>query len=287
MHLNFNNGVEMEVIFVLSFLALIAVWVLTFIGLISPKRLQNLRKSKEVTRKNILIGGVIGSVILLIVIGMTAPDPINDVQNNNTSANAPVSEKIVEKKAEPESLKVNYEIISDDKTRGIVRKVSVELPKRISEQQLRQIANEIKNSDSKGYDRTLIMYRIKDEQSVAAWATTHFDPSLEVKFIGLSSDNFKKLLNIKHDVDGEVIGQWISPNGFTDHIVVLYKKDKKYFKQDFYIDATLKPYELLKDGATYRYKDPDETQYFIIDSGGNLEYHGESGKIYKALKFEI
>ena len=97
----------MEVIFVLSFLALIAVWVLTFIGLISPKRLQNLRKSKEVTRKEVLIGGVIGSIILLIVIGVTAPDPVNDAQNNTTSANAPASEKIVEKKAEPESLKVN------------------------------------------------------------------------------------------------------------------------------------------------------------------------------------
>ena len=277
----------MEVIFVLSFLALIAVWVLTFIGLISPKHLQSLRKSKEMTRKDVLIGGVIGSIILFIVIGVTAPDPVNDAQNNTNSANAPIPEKIVEKEVKSESFKVNYEIISDDKTRGIVRKVSVELPERISEKQLRQIANEIKNGDSNVYERTLIMYRIKDEQSVAAWATTHFDPSLEVKFIGLSSDNFKKLLDVKHDVDGEVIGQWISPNGFTDHIVVIYKKDKKYFKQDFYIDATLKPYELLKDGETYRYKDPNETQYFIIDSSGDLEYYGESGNIYKALKFQI
>ena len=272
----------MEVIFVLSFLALIAVWVLTFIGLISPKRLQNLRKSKKVTRKEVLIGGVIGSIILLIVIGVTAPDSVNNGQNNTISANVPVPEKI----AESESPKVKYDIIFDDKKRDIVRKVSVELPERISEQQLRQIANEIKSEDHNSYERTFIMYRIKGEQSVAAWATTHFDPSLEVKFIGLSSDNFKKLLNVKHDVDGEVIGQWISPNGFTDHIIVLYKKDKKYFKQDFYIDATLKPYELLKNGTTYRYKDPDETQYFIIDSSGDLEYHGESGNIYKALKFE-
>lgn len=276
----------MEVIFVLSFLALIAVWVLTFIGLISPKRLQSLRKSKEITRQDVLIGGVIGSIILFLVIGVTAPDPVNDGQNNTTSANATNNEKIEEKIVDLENVKIDYEIISDDKKRDIVRNVSVELPERISEQQLRQISNEIKNGDSNSYERTFIMYRIKGEQSVAAWATAHFDPSLEVKFIGLSSDNFKKLLNVKHDVDGEVIGQWISPNGFTDHIVVLYKKDKKYFKQDFYIDATLKPYELLKDVATYRYKDPDETQYFIIDSSGDLEYHGESRNIYIANKIE-
>ncbi|TCB49851.1 hypothetical protein E0H80_10585 [Acinetobacter sp. ANC 4779] len=276
----------MEVVFGLAFLTLIAVWVLTFIGLISPKRLQSLRKSKVMTRKDVLIGSVICSVILFIVIGVSAPDPVNDDQSNIISANETDNEKTEEKNIESENLKIDYEIISDDKRGNITRKVSVELPERISEKQLREIANEIRNSDSNTYERTFIMYRIKGEESVAAWATTHFDPNLDVKFIRLNSDNFKKLLNIKHDVDGDVIGQWISPNGFTDHIVVFYKKDKQYFKQDFYLDATLKPDELLKDGMTYHYKDPDETQYFIIDSEGDLEYHGESGNIYIANKIK-
>lgn len=276
----------MEVIFVLSFLALIAVWAFTLIGLISPKRLQSLRKSKELTRKDILIGGAIGSIILFIVIAMTAPDPANDDQSKIVSANDINSEREEEKNTESENIKIDYEIITDDKKRNITRKVSVELPERISEQQLRQVANEIKNEDSNSYERTFIMYRIKGEKSVAAWATTHFDPNLDIHFIGLSSDDFKKLLNLKLDIGGEVVGRWISPNGLTDHIVVFYKKNKKYFKQDFYIDATLKPYELLKDGTNYRYKNPDETQYFIIDSKGDLEYHGESGNIYIAKQFE-
>lgn len=276
----------MEVIFVLSFLALIAVWVFTLIGLISPNRLQSLRKSKELTRKDVLIGGAIISVILFIVIGMTAPDLANDDQSKIVSANVVNSEIEEAKNTESENIKIDYEIVSDDKRRNITRKVSVELPERISERQLRQIANEIKNEDSNSYERTFIMYRIKGEKSVAAWATTHFDPNLDIHFIGLNSDDFKKLLNLKLDVDGEVVGQWVSPNGLTDHIVVLYKKDKKYFKQDFYIDATVKPYELLKDGNTYQYKDPNETQYFVIDKNRNLEYRGESGNIYIAKELE-
>lgn len=276
----------METLSVIAGLLIFVVWGVAIIGLINPKWLQGKKEnSKLMTRKEIGLG-TLGATILLGIIGVvTSPAPASthgNIQKEIVSANAIDSEK----NADSENLKIDYVIISDDKKRNITRKVSVELPERISEQQLRQIANEIKNGDSNDYERTFIMYRIKDEQSVAAWATTHFDPNLEVKFIGLSSDNFKKLLNVKYDVDGEVIGQWISPNGFTDHIVVFYKKDKKYFNQDFYIDATLKPYELLKDGTTYRYKDLDETQYFIIDSHGDLEYHGESGNIYIAKKLE-
>lgn len=274
----------MEAISVIAGLLIFVVWGIAIIGLINPKWLQGKKENaKLMTRKEIGLG-TLGATVLLGIIGVvTSPAPANTDGNSQKEI---VSANDSEKNANSENLKIDYVIISDDKKRNITRKVSVELSERISEQQLRKIANEIKNGDSNDYERTFILYRIKDEQSVAAWATTHFDPNLDVKFIGLSSDNFKKLLNVKHDVDGEVIRQWISPNGLTDHIVVFYKKDKKYFKQDFYIDATLKPYELLKDGTTYRYKDPDETQYFIIDSKGDLEYHGESGNIYIAKQFE-
>lgn len=271
----------MSFIFMLTFIALVTLWIFSFIGLVNPKKWQRLHKNKDVTRKDVFIGCIAGSAILIIVMVVTAPDPVNDVQNNNISGSI-----IGNEKAEAENIKIDYEIITDDKRGNITRKVSVELPERISEQQLRQIANEIKNQDSNSYERTFIMYRIKGEKSVAAWATSHFDPELVVNFIGLNADDYQKLMDMKTSVNGEIFGRWVSPNGLTDHIVVIYKKDNKYFKQDFYIDATVKPYELLKNGDTFRYKDPNETQYFILDKQGDLEYHGESGNIYIANKIE-
>lgn len=272
------------VLFFLSFFSAILIWALTIIGLINPSKFDKHTNGKRLTRLQILLFGFVGTIVSIILIGLTAPDP-------SQKADAPVAQIKADNSATlkdvnlPEQIP-NYLIVSDDKRGNITRKVQVELSKRVTRQQLEIIANEIKNADKETYERTFIMYRIKGEKSVAAWATSHFDPNLEIKFIGLNADDFRKLLSLKHDVEGEVIGAWVSPNGFTDHIDVIYKNDKQYLKQDFYLDATMDPDELIKKGDTYRYKDPDETQYYVIDASGDLEYRGESGNIYLAKKLK-
>lgn len=80
----------MEVIFVLSFLAVIALWVLTLIGLVSPKKFQNFRKSKPVTRGYVLLFGFVGTVILTIIIAMSAPKdnnaPVAQVKTDSSTS---------------------------------------------------------------------------------------------------------------------------------------------------------------------------------------------------------
>lgn len=269
------------VLFFLSFTAIL-IWALTIIGLINPSKFDKHTNGKRLTRLQILLFGFVGTIISLVLIVLAAPDPSH-------KADAPVAQVKVDNStdikemSQPEAIS-SYEIVSDDKRENITRKVQVELAKRVTRQQLELIANEIKNADKETYERTFIMYRIKGEKSVAAWATSHFDPNLEIKFIGLNADDFRKLLSLKHDVEGEVIGEWVSPNGFTDHIVVIYKKGKQYFKQDYYVNATMKPKELVKDGDTFRYKEASETQYYVIDANDDLEYRGESGNVYLAKK---
>lgn len=262
----------MEIIFGLAGLALIALWVLSFIGLLFPAKFQKFKKSAPVTRKDVFLVLFFGSIILILLMVFNAPDP-------ESSGTSPVVHSVVEAKPK-------YEIVADEKRGNVTRKVEVELPTRLNKSQLETIANEIKSADSKDYERTFIMYRIKGENSVAAWATTHFDPDLSVKFIGLSADDFKKLLALNLDVDGEVVGQWVSPNGFTDHIDVIYKKGQQYFKKDFYIDASMNAHEMVKDGDTFRYKEPAETQYFVINSNGDLEYKGSTSLTFLAKKLE-
>ncbi len=197
------------------------------------------------------------------------------------SNTTPVNEQIENVVQQQEAL---YTIVSDEQRGSIIRKVNVELPARINKAQLEQLAYKIKNSDNTSYERTLIMYRIAGEKSVAAWATTHFDPDLEVRLLGLSSDKYKELLNTKIAVEGEIIGKWISPNGFGDHIIVFYKKNNKYFMQNFYVDAILKPDELSKNGNAYRFRDTDEKTYYVVDRNNDLEEHSESGNIYLSKK---
>lgn len=84
----------MEVIFVFSFLAVIALWVLTLIGLISPKKLQNFRKGKPVTRGQVLLFGFVGTVVLTIIISITAPEEKNDQNALKQEAEAQAVEAV-------------------------------------------------------------------------------------------------------------------------------------------------------------------------------------------------
>lgn len=178
-----------------------------------------------------------------------------------------------------------YVVDSDKNTPSIVRKVNVELPERVSKQQLEIIANEIKNADRSTYERTLIMYRIKDEKSVAAWATTHFDPNLDIHFIGLDADQYKALLKMDRTVDGEKIGEWYATGG-TEHVVVIYKKDGQYYENKYFVDDTTapKPEKLKYKDGQYRYANSTENWYFKVNDAGDLEYWGESGNSTTAKK---
>ena len=208
-------------------------------------------------------------VILFVLMGMYAPKEAirSDV------------------KAEEVVKPIAYTIDSDENTPTIVRKVNVELPERISKQQLEMIANEIKNADKNKYERTLIMYRIKDEKSIAAWATTHFDPDLKVEFIGLDADQYNKLVKMDRPIDGDKIGQWYATGG-TERVVVIYKKDGQYFENAyFYDDKELpKPKKLKFESGKYRYADSDENWSFVVNDAGDLEYCGESGNSTTAKK---
>lgn len=178
-----------------------------------------------------------------------------------------------------------YTIRSDEKKSNIVRKVHVELPKRLSEKQLEVVANEIKSSDQNNYERTLIMYRIKDEKSVAAWATTHFDPDLEINFIGLDADKYNTLLKMVRQIDGEKVGEWYATNGY-EHIVVIYKKDGQYFENSYYEDTNTTPQskKLKFESGKYSYADSDENWHFKVNGKGDLEYWGENGNSTTAKK---
>ena len=181
---------------------------------------------------------------------------------------------------------VAYVIDSDEKRSGITRKVNVELPERISKQQLEMIANEIKNTDKQNYERTLIMYRIKGEKSVAAWATTHFDPDLKIDFIGLGADQYKALLKRDRHTEGEKIGEWYATNG-AENIVVIFKKDGQYYENNYYIDddnSPKKPKKLTYKSGQFSYADRTENWHFKVNDAGDLEYWGDSGNSTTAKK---
>lgn len=95
-----------------------------------------------------------------------------DHQKENSSQANDVSEQ-----------EVKYRILSDEKQGTEKRTVKVLLDGRITEQQLEKLAYKIQKMNSETFKRTFIMYEVKGVDMDMAWATTHFNPNLEVKLL--------------------------------------------------------------------------------------------------------
>ncbi len=68
---------------------------------------------------------------------------------------------------------------------SIKRSVVVRLNTAVSESELAQIATKIKGKVLRSFERTFIEYYIPGmKEGAGAWATTHFDPNLEVRILG-------------------------------------------------------------------------------------------------------
>ena len=107
---------------------------------------------------------------------------------------------------------VSYTLVSSAVTPGFTRTLDVRLNRKVSEGVLRTIATQLKNSDEHTYKGTFyIMYYLPGmEVGSLAWATSHFNPDLQVRIIGVSSDQEEFLLGkTAHRAGVNRIGRWL------------------------------------------------------------------------------
>ena len=92
---------------------------------------------------------------------------------------------------------VNYSIITDTATFGVKRSIDVRLNKPVSEGVLRAIALNLKAQTPNQYNLTFILYYLPNmTPGSGAWASTHFDPELEVKILGFASEDLERVMNL-------------------------------------------------------------------------------------------
>ena len=61
----------------------------------------------------------------------------------------------------------------------------IRLEKKVPKEFLKEIAKMLNHLEKRKYERTLILYFLPDMKTDSgAWATTHFNPNLEVRILG-------------------------------------------------------------------------------------------------------
>lgn len=185
-----------------------------------------------------------------------------------------------------ETEKLEFNIRSEENKRDIKRVVKVDLPKRINENKIKIIANEIKLGDRKEYERTFIIFFIPEMQN--AWATVSFDPDYKLTMLGSSEQNHEVLEAKDVTITGKKIGEWNANWGF-EYKVIYEEKDGKVLRHQVFSDGEQKPEEIqvidIKGKKAYQDSTGKEHgEYYIINKDGDLEFWSENGNFYTAKK---
>ena len=125
---------------------------------------------------------------------------------------------------------VSYSVVDTDIVPGIKRSLDVRLNKKVSKDVLRAIALELKSNDSRQYDLTFIVYYLPG-MSVGAggWASTDFDPTLDVRILRLTAREEPTLVTEPAVTepapsDREVIGIWLSEIAYIGGRITIYRE---------------------------------------------------------------
>ena len=173
-----------------------------------------------------------------------------------------------------------YRIIGQDRMGNEKCSFDLRLEERISEADIRAIANEIKTREAEECRRTFIVYYLPGmEVGARAWATGHFNPDLEVEVLGLrmtgASDTPPK-------VEGDPVGRWSGDMPAGTYTIVR-REGKPVGRWDFVDgshDETNLSESKLPDGRM-RFEDERGNPYgecFVIEKDGALGLYAESGR---------
>lgn len=177
-----------------------------------------------------------------------------------------------------------HSIVKDEYRGSITRKVEVTLKKPLTEEQLRDIAYSIKAKAKHETERTFVGYRLKGKEAGTYWATTHYDPDLEVAVLGLSSEGYKTLFatDIQKMYPAN-IGAWLRDDyGSASHLLVAYERDGSYFIDSLFVDggkSTRKMMGKSQPDGSLRLEETDNDfgEYYMIDRNGTLQGWNSDG----------
>jgi len=185
------------------------------------------------------------------------------------------------------SADVTYEVLNESKLPRIERSLDVRLSGRTDETDLRDIALKLKALDSAYYKRTFIMYYLPPPAPGSIpWATSHFNPKLEVKIFGMRRE---QEANLASRATSPVLGTWAS-RGIMAAVVTIERSSKGLLMRQRFKDGSesrtlLKETHEPKHGKQYHYKAGSSFgEHVRINQAGDLEFWDHEGLITTAKK---
>jgi hypothetical protein len=173
----------------------------------------------------------------------------------------------------------------------LIAALYVRLNKKVSEDVLLALAIKLKSQDSRRYDRTFIAYYLPDmEIGAGAWATTHCNPDLTVRVLGLTTKPEKYLKQHQpDDPSRDVIGRWLDETPLVGGRITIFRKNGKVFMESTYHDGSSGKKEMVEQLSDRGKKFVNEKgssfgKFYLIDTQGHLQIWDQAGLISTAKK---
>lgn len=187
----------------------------------------------------------------------------------------------------------NYTILDPDVNSKRGFRVSVRISEKISDDQLKSIAQKVKEQINAISDKGMMFFLLPEMVgNNGAWAAVDFDPDMKVRLLGQSVSDEQKIKSQLSNIT-DYIGLWID-NQMQGEIIIRIRKDKKEGLVIENISPTdPKPSEfatpiikVTKNGKTI-FKDTEHPeQYFLLEKNGDLSVYDNYGffTTYKKIK---
>lgn len=179
-------------------------------------------------------------------------------------------------------------IIKEEELQNIKKSIYIQIPEQLTEKQLRAIADQIKDRNTK-YQRLFIFYLLPDMKiGSGAWATTHYNPNLEIKIMGVNKATEEKLKSIG-DVSGDVVGKWYDKTPNLEHSILIYEENGQFKMKETYKNGSEreKTLEVSKSGGKQKFVYKNNFgEYLLIENDGNLGIYDRDGLITIANKIK-
>ncbi len=114
-----------------------------------------------------------------------------------------------------------------------------------------------------------------------AWATSHFNPNLEVKILGTTIEEEKALMSKPQKSSDKIIGEWLDESSYGAKYTLI-KRNGKIIMICKYKDGSGSEEEMIqkKQSGKLRFEEKegnDFGEYYLIESNGRLAIYDNSG----------
>ena len=253
--------------------------------------------------------GVKGKVIFSLIVtffimGLIFINPVkNDIQESNENNLSNIESSYIKTFCEKGKVSYNVNGIKiEPKTEYTIEKAEnlanikfsydIRLSNnKLSETDLMHLANELKSKLDSDYERIFICYYLPDNKiGAGAWATTHFNPNLEVNILGITPSDIENLKKSSVKNSENTIGKWITKGFGAAFYLVLYEEHGKTFLAMRDDTGSIDEEMIVQSKhGQKRYIEKDNVQsgeYYIINGEGDLEVYDSHGFIEKYIKAE-